>query len=176
MRCLGPSRRGCRPALRNVVTALLLGTGTACQADEAGALRNWFNDPFERLSAEIAPCPEPLGPRITARERLTQSHHRAEKGTTCHLAGACDEPNAYLYDAGIAAAAARRLREAGATIGTSLWLTVQARVVYVEGCVRDPAGAQARLEALVRAVPQVSQAIAVVYGGRGRPPYATLPR
>ena len=124
----------------------------------------------------MADCPEPLGPRITAQERLTQSHHRAEKGTTCHQTGACEKANAYLYDAEIASNTALALRKAGATADTSLWLTVQGRVVYLEGCVRNPTGAQARLEALVRTVPQVSQAIAIVYGGQGKPPYRTWPR
>ena len=60
---------------------------------------NRFNDPFEAVSSDIADCPEPRGPRITAAEMRVQAHSRAERGTTCWLRGECSEPNAFRYDA-----------------------------------------------------------------------------
>lgn len=54
---------------------------------------------------------------------------------------------------------------------STLWVTVQGRVVYVEGCARDAALA-AEAEALVRTVPHVEQAIAIVSVAPARtPPY-----
>lgn len=137
---------------------------------------NRFGDPFEPLSADVAGCAEPLGPRITAAEMRTQSHHRAERGTSCWLRGECREPNAYRYDAAIALAVRERLAtQPQALHPSSLWLTVQGRVVYLEGCVAE-AGQAAALEAAVRGLPDVQQALAIVtVGAAAPPPYRTLP-
>lgn len=150
--------------------AVLLLAGTA---DEEMAL-NRFNDPFEQVSSDIADCPEPRGPRVTAAEMRVQAHHRAERGTTCWLKGECSEPNAFRYDAAIAAELGGRLATAGALHPSSLWVTVQGRVVYFEGCVaREDQGPA--LEALARGLPQVQQALALVRVGQGGPlPYRRM--
>lgn len=137
----------------------LLFAGPALAGDDA--LLNRFDDPFGALSADIAGCPEPRGPRVTAAEARVQAHHRAERGTTCWLRGECSEPNAFRYDRRIAAALEPALRGAAALHPSSLWFTVQGRVVYLEGCVQVAAQA-AELEALARAVPHVQQALALV--------------
>jgi hypothetical protein len=148
--------------------ALLLAGGT----DEQPL--NRFNDPFEALSADVTDCPEPRGPRITAAEARLQAHHRAERGTSCWLSGQCSEPSAYRSDAGIASALRERLQGAPALHPSSLWLTVQGRVVYLEGCV---AGAEQgpQLETLARGLPEVQQAVALVrVGPGGRVPYRRM--
>lgn len=145
--------------MKTLLIALLL----AGAADDEQAL-NRFNDPFEAVSADIAGCPEPRGPRITAAEARVQAHHRAERGTTCWLKGECSEPNAYRYDASIAAALRNKLAAAPELHPSSLWLTVQGRVVYFEGCVARAEQASA-LESLAREVPQVQQALALVRVG-----------
>jgi hypothetical protein len=139
-------------------------------------LRNWFGDPFFPLSAEVPDCPVPLGPFLTEAERRVQAHHRAERGTTCWLAGRCEQPNAYAYDQGIAQALRAAARERPALFaGTSLWVTVQGRVVYIEGCAADPDKA-ATLEDFARAVPGVQQALALLRSGAGEaPPYKLRP-
>ena len=157
---LGATPRGREPAWRAAVCALALaGSCAAAPTDEV--LQNWFDDPFFQVSSDIADCPLPAGPYMTEAERRVQTHHRAEKGTTCWLSGACDRPNVYAYDADIA----RALRDAAARsqpfTGTTLWVTVQGRVVYLEGCVASDA-AVAPLEAFARQVPQVQQAVAIV--------------
>jgi hypothetical protein len=155
--------------MKTLLLALLLAGAT----DEEQVL-NRFNDPFEAVSADIAGCPEPRGPRITAAEARVQAHHRAERGTTCWLKGECSEPNAFRYDAGIAAALRDKLTAAPALHPSSLWLTVQGRVVYLEGCVAR-AGQGPALEAVARAVPDVQQALAIVsVGAEARPPYRVL--
>ena len=147
-----------------LLAALLL-AGAPPGADDDLPL-NRFNDPFEVVSADLDDCPEPRGPRITAAEMRVQAHHRAERGTTCWLKGDCTEPNAYRYDAGIAAALRGQLAGAAALHPSSLWLTVQGRVVYLEGCV-ERAEQAAALEALARGLPDVLQALALVRVGRG---------
>src|SRR5450631_1130432 len=124
--------------------------------------RNWFNDPFFQITAALPDCPVPAGPRVTEAERRVQAHHRAEKGTTCWLAGQCERPNAYAYDADIAAAIRSALSTAQPFGGSTLWVTVQGRVVYVEGCVLEQR-MEADLEGFARAIPGVQQAIAIVF-------------
>lgn len=153
--------------MKLALVALLLAGG----ADEQPL--NRFGDPFDAVSADIADCPEPRGPRITAAEMRVQAHARAERGTTCWLRGECSEPNAFRYDAGIAAALRGPLAGAPALHPSSLWFTVQGRVVYLEGCVARAEQAAA-LEALARGLPDVQQAVALVRVGRGPLPYRRL--
>jgi len=131
------------------------------RADDA--LRNWFDDPFFAITSAIPDCPQPAGPYTSESDRRVQAHRRAEKGTTCWLAKEddCERHNAYAYDRDIAAAIAGAVRDRHAFADTSLWVTVQGRVVYVEGCARSPR-AEAEIEAFVRALPHVQQAIAIV--------------
>jgi len=150
--------------MKSLLAALLL-AGTAGETP-----LNRFNDPFEAVSSDVADCPEPLGPRVTASEARVQAHHRAERGTTCWLKGECSEPNAYRYDPAIAAALRDKLAGAPALHPSSLWFTVQGRVVYLEGCVVRAEQA-AELEGLARGLPNVQQALAIVRVGPG----GTLP-
>jgi hypothetical protein len=148
--------------------ALFPMTGAAADAVE----RNWFGDPFFQVSAADPGCPLPAGPFVDERGRREQAHRRAEKGTTCWLAGQCERPKAYLYDADIAASAQQAFAAAADRFaGSTLWVTVQGRVVYVEGCARDAAQV-ADAETLARAQPYVEQAVAIVRVPPARtPPY-----
>ena len=157
----------CRPALLAVALAL---PALGARAEE---LRNWFKDPFFRLTSAIPRCPEPVGPRVTEAERQAQSHRRAEKGTTCWLAKeeGCERSNAYSYDRDIASEIQVALGGKAEFSNTTLWVTVQCRVVYVEGCVPAESMGQ-EIEALVRSLPHVQQAIALVTASpESKPPY-----
>ena len=169
---------------RNALTALaalaLLSAAPAVAHPLADAAppprRNVFGDPFVQLSSAWPGCPQPAGPFMTAREQREASHRRAEKGTTCWLAGQCRQHSDFLEDPGIAAA----LREAAAArpallAHTTLWATVQGRVVYLEGCAADAALAPA-LEAWAMALPQVQRALALLRtpADGARTPYKRL--
>ncbi|HDR8973828.1 BON domain-containing protein [Burkholderia vietnamiensis] len=124
-------------------------------AEIPAARRNWYNDPFIALSQDYAECPLPLGPWMTHAEMEDDAHYRVERGTTCWLAHRCTKPNSYMYDEPIAAAAkafsgSERLR------GTSLWITVQRRFIYVEGCAEAAFDRQALAREL-GALPDVEQ-------------------
>lgn len=141
----------------------------ACMGDAgaqaAAERRNWFNDPFFQVSVALANCPVPAGPFITDEEKRVQAHHRAERGTTCWLSGQCDRPNDYAYDADIAQALKAALRSRPAVLkNNTLWVTVQGRVVFIEGCARR-AGVDSQIEAIARSIPNVRQAVAAVYAG-----------
>ncbi|HEX2013081.1 MAG TPA: BON domain-containing protein [Roseateles sp.] len=169
-----------RNAAAGALALLLASAGRAIGQDEDMALRNWFEDPFLQLTGADAAtdCPQPAGPFVTQRERMQQSHRRAEKGTTAWLAGEAERPRAYAYDAEIAQALAAAFRAPVASPrfpGSALWATVQGRVVYIEGCVAR-AGDAAALEALARSLPHVQQAIAIVRSTpTGSVPYRVMP-
>jgi len=158
--------------LRLILLSLVLAVVIFCgHARAGGELRNWFDDPFFQVSAAIADCPLPAGPFVDESSKHVQSHRRAEKGTTCWLAKECELPNAYAYDREIASAIQQSLATRNPFADTSLWLTVQGRVVYIEGCVNRESQV-AEVETFVRAMPHVQQAIAIVrVDPKGSPPY-----
>jgi hypothetical protein len=98
-------------------------------------LKNWFNDPFFRLTHDIADCPEPLGPLGTEKDALGESHHRLERGQRCYLEKRCRYSSAYDYDKEIAA----NITQIGglAVPRSSLWVLVQGRRVWIYGCVPE---------------------------------------
>ncbi|MCX5543588.1 BON domain-containing protein [Paraburkholderia sp. CNPSo 3076] len=136
--------------------------------------KNWYNDPFFALSNAIGGCPQPLGPRMTKAEADDDAHYRVERGTTCWLAHKCSKPNSYLYDADIAAAIRQRLQGDALFAGTSIWITVQRRFVYAEGCA-GPGFDSAALERRLAAIPDVEQVfVRVSSDPQGALPYKTL--
>ncbi len=145
--------------------------GPACAGPGGEDLQNWFNDPFFQITSGVRDCPVPAGPFVSESDRRVQAHRRAEKGTTCWLARECDRPNAYAYDEDIAASLKTALRNDDRFAATSLWVTVQGRIVYIEGCVAR-ASQEAELEAFARSLPHVQQALAIVRSDASvRPPY-----
>lgn len=152
------------------------GNAVAQTAANAGAdsVKNWYNDPFFALSSDVPACRTPLGPLMTKAEADDDAHYRVERGTTCWLAHKCSKPNSYLYDADIAAAIRRQLQGDARFKGASVWITVQRRFVYAEGCA--PAGFDnAALERTLLAIPDVEQVfVRLTPDPRGTPPYKTL--
>ncbi|ALP65418.1 BON domain-containing protein [Paraburkholderia caribensis] len=146
----------------------------ASSAAPAGERRNWYNDPFFALSHAIADCPVPLGPMMTHAQMEDDAHYRVERGTTCWLAHQCTKPNSYLYDADIASAIRARFTSPHPFDGTSVWITVQRRFVYAEGCA--PASFDRRaLQQQLEAIPDVEQVfMRIAASPHGRMPYKTL--
>jgi hypothetical protein len=148
---------------------LVLGAVLAATAGSGEELRNWFDDPFFQISSSVPDCPVPAGPFVSESDKRVQAHRRAEKGTTCWLAGECDRPNAYAYDRDIAEAFRKAVAGPDRLPGTTLWVTVQGRVLYIEGCALQNSSLAA-VEALARSLPHVQQAIAIVRTDPTSPP------
>ena len=159
-------------ALRRHTLALpLAALAAGAPALAADELRNWFDDLCFQITSAVPDCPLPAGPYTDETDKRMQSHRRAEKGTTCWLARECDRPNAYAYDADIASEVSTAVRERHPFPDTTLWVTVQGRVVYIEGCV-SRASQEMEIEAFVRALAHVQRALAIVRtGAAGRVPY-----
>jgi hypothetical protein len=133
--------------------------------------KNWFDDPFFQVSAGLPRCPAPEGPFYTAAERLRQTHSRLERGTSCWLAGRCKDSNAYLYDKALAPQVRAALAAVPGIRRSSVWVTIQRRWVYLQGCVPTQALAH-RLERAARAVEQVETVVPdLMTGTRGNAPY-----
>ena len=144
-----------------LVLLAIAAAAPACRAQAGEPLRNGFDDPFFQISAAVPGCPLPAGPFVGETDKRAQAHRRAEKGTTRWLANECDRPNAYAYDQAIASAFRTALRGRNPFPDTTLWVTVQGRVNYIEGCALQDSVAP-ELEASARAVPHAQQAIAIV--------------
>ena len=164
-----------RPAGRGVpwIAAAVL-TGAAMQpahGADAPQRTNYFDDPFFQVSSGLPACPPPLGPLYTADEARSQMHSRLERGTSCWLAGRCRDTNAYRYDKAIAPEVRKALDAVPGLRRTSVWVTIQRRWVYLQGCVpsRDLA---MRLERAAKAVPDVETVVPdLMTGTRGKPTY-----
>jgi hypothetical protein len=139
-------------------------------------MQNWFNDPFFTLSQDFAACPVPLGPFTGRHEMEDDAHYRVERGTSCWLAHKCTKPNSYLYDAPIADAVRARFAGDQSLQGTSIWITVQRRFVYADGCV--PASFDREvLERQLAAIADVEQVfMRLTVNPRMSLPYKPFPR
>ena len=159
----------------SVAVALLLcliAVDPSRAADE-GALRNWFDDPFFQVRSGAPGCATPLGPFTDGTEMRNQTHPRSERGSRCWLEGRCRLPNSYLYDAGIAGAVRERFDATLALRDASLWVTVQRRIVWIEGCVAR-SYRPGTLERVMRAVPDVELVVVNVHrGGDASLPYGS---
>jgi hypothetical protein len=100
---------------------------------------NRGGDPFFQISQAVSSCPVPLGPFQTQAEWLAESHYRIERGNSCWWEGRCRLPNGYLYDKEIAESVERRLASIEPVMrwktNTTLWIMLQRRFIYVQGCV-----------------------------------------
>ena len=159
----------------SLFTAFMVSPCAFAQQAPAGTpdsdLKNWFNDPFFQFTAAVSDCPVPLGPFICADERAAQAHRRAEKSASCLQAGTCDKPNAYAYDADIAAQLkaaleVKQLYTHSPLVNSSLWATVQGRIVTIEGCMAGDAYTSfdhdmitTQIENVAKAIPNVLQAV-----------------
>lgn len=134
--------------------------------------KNWFDDPFFQVANGLPACPVPEGPLYTEAERRTQIHSRLERGTSCWLAGKCTDSNAYRYDQPLAPKVRAALAAVPGVRRSSVWVIVQRRWVYLQGCV-PTRELGARLERAARAVPDVEAVVPdLMIGIRGKPPYA----
>jgi hypothetical protein len=149
-----------------IFAALLSAAPRAVAAEE---LRNWFDDPWFQARGGYPDCPLPRGPFSTREEMLRETHHRSERGTRCWLEKRCAKPSAYMYDRDIAAAIRARFEASAALADASLWVTVQGRYAWVEGCVRSDKERR-DLGSLMRGIPDLDLMTINVSVRRGAPP------
>jgi hypothetical protein len=153
------------------LAALVLLAGSVLAAPPAEPRRNVFDDPFVAVTQGLPGCPTPEGPLYTETQAREAAHDRSQRGVSCHLAGRCRLPNAYLYDREIAPRVQIAIAADGGFAGTSVWALGQRRVVWLKGCVASAAQAAA-LEKIVRHLDDVEGVVnELMVGTQGRPPY-----
>ncbi|HET9024366.1 MAG TPA: BON domain-containing protein [Burkholderiaceae bacterium] len=158
---------------RSIVAASLL--FWLAHSPSAEELKNWFDDPYFVVRSAVRACPVPRGPFISEADMRRSAHGRAERGTGCWLEGKCSKSNAYHYDAAIADEVRKRFAASRALAQSSLWVTVQRRIVWVEGCSADRR-AGSEVERLLRGIPDVTQVrVNIASEASSRPPYPAMP-
>ena len=160
------------PPLSCLLGVLLALLAVKVHAQTPPEKKNWFDDPFFQVSNGLPACPVPLGPLLTEEEQRQQAHGRIERGTRCFRAGQCQEVNAYRYDKSLAATVQAALQAVPGMAASSVWVTIQRRWVFLEGCVSQPALIP-RLMQAAQAVTNVETVVPLLMTGtRAKPPYA----
>ena len=112
-------------------------------------------DPFAQATAGFAGCPQARAPLLTENEMRIQAHERAERGTSCCLAGTCECGGAYKRDPEINARVAEAIAGDARFRDSSIWVTTMRKFVTLQGCVRSARQKQ-WLEQVVRAQADVA--------------------
>jgi osmotically-inducible protein OsmY len=147
---------------------VLLLAAVAAAGDER---RNVFDDPFLAVSTGLATCPIPQEPLLTEQQARSESHSRAERGTSCYLSGRCRLANSYLYDKEIIPRVRQAVLADGRFTNTSIWVLGQRRWVWLKGCVSSRKQSAA-IEQLVRGIDDVEQVVnQLMVGTEGKPKY-----
>jgi hypothetical protein len=143
----------CNKPSKQVVVAFI--TVCAAQLLVAAEPRTYQLDPFAQATAGYAGCPEAPPPLLSEQEMRIQAHERAERGTSCCLAGTCECGGAYRRDPEINARVVAVIAADGRLRDSSVWVTTMRKFVTLQGCVRSKRQRQ-WLEELVKRQPDVA--------------------
>jgi BON domain len=144
--------------LRSRTGVALFSLTVATAATPADLPTNGLGDPFLQVTGAIAGCTLPPDPPLSEAELKAEAHSRTERGTSCFQSGRCRLPNAYMYDKEIIPRVRQAILADGRFSGTSIWIEGRRRWVWLKGCVRTRAEAQA-LSKLVRNIDDVEAVI-----------------
>ena len=136
-------------------TIFALASALAMPSAFAEELRTYQLDPFAQATDGYASCPAAKPPVLTEQEMRVQAHGRAERGTSCCLAGTCECGGAYKRDPEINDRVVATIRGEKRLRDTSVWVTTMRKFVTLQGCVHDATQKKA-LERLVRRQPDVA--------------------
>src|SRR5215471_15776401 len=131
---------------------VLITVATCASAEEP---RTYQLDPFTQATGGYPGCPEGKPPVLTEQEMRITAHERAERGTSCCLAGTCECGGAYKRDPEINERVAAAIGGDPRFRATSIWVTTTRKFVTLQGCVRSQAQRRA-LEQLVKRQPDVA--------------------
>jgi BON domain len=123
--------------------------GALASLAQAQPARTYQLDPFGQASSGFADCPPGKPPLLTEEQMRIQAHERAERGTSCCLAGTCECGGAYKHDPEINARVAAAILADKRFAGSSVWVTTMRGFVTLQGCVSSATQKRA-LEALVK--------------------------
>src|SRR5450755_3926374 len=115
---------------------------------DAQTSQTYLLDPFAQATSGDEKCPAAKPPVLDEQQMRSQAHSRAERGTSCCLAGTCECGGPYKHDTEINGHVVEAIKSATRFRNTSLWVTTTRGFVTLRGCVRS----LAQKNALGRAV------------------------
>jgi hypothetical protein len=158
-----------------VIALLCVALASSAAADDA-VRRNWFETPFDQALDGAQSCPPAEGPLITEDEMRRQAHGRIERGTSCWLAGQCEDSNVYRRDPQIQQRVLLAVRADPRLARSSIWITTERRWVTLAGCA-DSDATRSRLLGIVRRVEGVERVFdRTIVGTRAAPRWAVGPQ
>jgi len=120
----------------------------------AQAPRTYLLDPFSQATSGDEGCPTVKPPVLDEQQMRAQAHSRAERGTSCCLAGTCECGGPYQHDQEINNRVVEAIRADKRFRDTAIWVTTTRGFVTLQGCVRSRAQ-QSALERAVKRQPGV---------------------
>jgi hypothetical protein len=132
---------------RAALAAVLL--GLAC-GSSSQTPQTYLLDPFAQATAALDGCPSVTAPVLDEQQMRAQAHSRAERGTSCCLAGTCECGGPYKHDAEINHRVVQAIKDDKRLRDTAVWVTTTRGFVTLQGCVRG-ATQKIELERLARA-------------------------
>ena len=112
--------------------------------------RSYQLDPFAQATSGHEGCPPVKPPLLDEQQMRSQAHSRAERGTSCCLAGTCECGGPYKHDAEINDRVVEAIRADKRFRDTAVWVTTTRGFVSLQGCVRSPAQKNALRRAVIR--------------------------
>jgi hypothetical protein len=101
--------------------------------------QSYLLDPFAQATSGHEGCPPAMPPLLDEQQMRSQAHSRAERGTSCCLAGTCECGGPYKHDAEINDRVVEAIRADKQFRDTAVWVTTTRGFVSLQGCVRSPA-------------------------------------
>src|SRR4030088_934825 len=101
--------------------------------------QSYLLDPFAQATFGVERCPVATPPILDEQQMRSQAHSRAERGTSCCLAGTCECGGPYKHDAEINDRVIEAIRADKRFRDTAVWVTTTRGFVSLQGCVRSPA-------------------------------------
>jgi BON domain len=101
--------------------------------------QSYLLDPFAQATSGYRECPAVAPPVLDEQQMRSQAHSRAERGTSCCLAGTCECGGPYKHDAEINERVVEAIRSDKRFHDTAVWVTTTRGFVSLQGCVRSTA-------------------------------------
>ena len=104
---------------------------------DAQTSQSYLLDPFAQATSGDERCPAAKPPILDEQQMRSQAHSRAERGTSCCLAGTCECGGPYKHDAEINDRVVEAIRADKRFRDTAVWVTTTRGFVTLRGCVRS---------------------------------------
>jgi hypothetical protein len=120
--------------LRTSLAVAMLGVASGAAPEVS---QSYLLDPFAQATDGDRRCSPVSAPVLDEQQMRAQAHSRAERGTSCCLAGTCECGGPYKHDAEINDRVVASIRADTRFRDTAVWVTTTRGFVTLQGCVRS---------------------------------------